>query len=393
MNSLKPHVLILYQDIMSHYETLGVEKNAGQDEIKKAYYKMSKSAHPDKGGDAEEFKKINHAYEVLSNPEKRQMYDMTGSDGEDGGGGMPNMGDMFMGGNPFGFGGIGAMFSEMFGGMGGPPGRQRRAPRGPDKSQDIPLSLADFYNGRDIQIKFHQQRGCGLCKASGALKSEQCGSCRGQGVRMVMRQIGPGMIQQSVQKCSDCTEGQRVLIVCHECSGKKYKTQEKALNARIEPGMPDGEKLRFIGECSDAPEYERPGDVILNLLRTSSGSDSEFDWQGSDLHITHSVEMAEALLGFHAQIKDHPSGKEVALSWGGGPLQHDAVLVAKGLGMPVRGRKGEFGDLFVHIDVAVSAAEKKAGWTKEQRATLRSVFPEWNPPKTGGVPLNFQMSE
>ena len=382
---------------MSLYQVLGVEKEASQDEIKKAYYKMSKSAHPDKGGDAEEFKKINHAYEVLSTPEKRQVYDLTGSDSEDqGGGGGPNIHEMFMGGNPFGgFGGLGAMFGEMFGGGGMPMGggRPRKAPRGPDKAQDIPLTLADFYNGRDIQIKFHQQRGCGLCKASGALKTEQCSGCRGQGVRIMMRQIGPGMVQQSMQKCPDCNgEGQRILTMCHECSGKKYKTQEKALNARIEPGMPDGEKLRFVGECSDAPEYERPGDVILNLLRTSS--DSDFEWQGNDLHLTHSVEIAEALLGFHAQIKNHPSGKEVSLSWAGGPLQHNMVLVVKGLGMPVRGKKGEYGDLFVHIDIAVSLAEKKAGWTAEQRIALQRVFPEWRAPAVRtGTPLNFQMNE
>jgi DnaJ family protein A protein 2 len=374
---------------MSHYEKLGVEKDASAEEIKKAYYKISKTVHPDKGGDPEEFKKINHAYEILSNPEKRQMYDMTGSDEESQG---INMNDMFGGGNPFGFGGLGAMFGDMFGGMPG-RGASRRAPRGPDKAQDIPLSLADFYNGRDIQIKFHQQRACTLCKASGALKTESCNGCRGAGVKMVMRQIGPGMIQQSVQKCSDCNgEGKRVLLVCHECSGKKYKTHEKALNARIEPGMPDGEKLRFVGECSDSSDYEKPGDVILNLLRSSS-ADSEFDWQGSDLHFTHSVEMAEALLGFHATVKDHPSGKEISLSWPGGPLQHDTVLVAKGLGMPIRGKKGEYGDLFMHIDIAVSAGEKKSGWTAEQRAALKLIFPEWTPPRTGGVPLNFQTPE
>ena len=384
---------------MSLYEKLGVEKNASPEEIKQAYFKLSKTAHPDKGGDAEDFKQINHAYSVLRDQQKRHMYDMTGSDGSNGGGDGPteiNMEDLFGGGGmPF-FGGMGAMFSEMFGGMGGgPPGRGgggRKAPRGPDKTQDIPLRLADFYNGREISMKFHQQRGCTLCKATGALKTESCSGCRGMGMRVVIRQVGPGMIQQSTQKCVDCNgEGQRVLTVCHECSGKKYKSQDKSLTARIEPGMCDGEKIRFAGECSDAPEYERPGDVVLNLLRTSN--DSDFEWQGNNLHMTHSIEHGEALLGFNVAIKDHPSGKDFVLSWAGGPLQHDMMLVGKGLGMPIKGKKGEYGDLIVHIDVAITATEKKDSWTSEQRELLQRVFPDWQKPATVGVPLNFQSSE
>ena len=384
---------------MSLYEKLGVDKNASPDEIKQAYFKLSKTEHPDKGGDAEKFKQINHAYSVLRDPQKRQMYDMTGSDGEDGGGGPTeiNIEELFGNATPFGmpfFGGLGAMFGEMFGGGGGGPQRAgpRKAPRGPDKTQDIPLRLADFYNGREISIKFHQQRECKLCKGSGALKTETCSGCKGMGMKILIRQIGPGMIQQSQQKCVDCNgEGKRVLTVCHECSGKKYKSSEKSLTAKIEPGMMDGEKIRFEGECSDAPEFEKPGDVILNLLRTSN--DCDFEWQGNDLHTTHSVELSEALLGFNVIIKDHPSGKDITLSWGGGPLQHDTVLVAKGLGMPIKGKKGEFGDLIVHIDVAITTSEKRDGWTKEQRELLQKIFPDWQKPASAGVPLNFQLNE
>jgi DnaJ homolog subfamily A member 2 len=386
----------------SLYDKLSVDKNASTEEIKKSYHKLSKVLHPDKGGDPEKFKEIQHAYEILSDSEKRNMYDVTGSENPEQGGGNPfgnggpfgGGGMHFGGGMPFGFGGdLGGMFSQMFGGgMGGPNRKPQKAPRGPDKMQDMPLSLKDFYAGREIQMKFHQQRGCGLCSASGALKTEQCSGCRGQGMKVMMRQIGPGMVQQSVMPCSDCNgEGQRVLKVCHECSGKKYKTQEKVLTAKIEPGMADNEKLRFVGECSDSAEYERPGDVILTLLRTSSGEDSDFEWQGSDLHLTHSIEIADAFLGFNAAIKGHPSGKLITLAWAGGPLMHDAVLVAKGLGMPVRAKKGEYGDLFVHIDISISSAEKREGWTPAQREALRTLFPDWVQPESSGIPLNFQL--
>ena len=111
---------------MSLYEALEVDKTASADDIRKAYLRLSRTNHPDKGGDPEKFKAINHANEILSNPERRQMYDVTGSDQEDGGGGHGGGGggfpmhEMFMGGIPFGLGGMGSIFADMFGGaMGG----------------------------------------------------------------------------------------------------------------------------------------------------------------------------------------------------------------------------------------------------------------------------------
>lgn len=395
---------------MSLYERLEVSKTASAEEIKKAFYRLSKTTHPDKGGDAEAFKAINQAYEILSDPDRRSHYDMTGSTEEGGGGGgfgQPvDLSEMFGGG---GAPDLGAMFGSMFGGgspfggggpfghmgMGGPfgggRGRGRKAARGPDKTQDLPLKLADFYNGRTIPITFQQQRGCGLCKATGALKSESCGGCKGAGMKMFMRQIGPGMIQQGMSPCADCNgEGKRILIVCHECSGRKYKAESKTLDARILPGMAEGEKIRFVGECSDSPEYESPGDVVLNLIRAGVETEADLDWKGSDLHTTHSVEVGEALLGFNAIVRGHPTGKDISLTWAGGLLQHEMVLMAKGLGMPVKGRPGEFGDLFVHIEISVSSGEMKRVWTEAERTVLKGLFPEWEAPPAGGVPLNFQ---
>lgn len=367
---------------MSLYDCLGVDKNASEEEISKAFKKLSIKYHPDKGGDPEKFKEINHAKEVLTDPERRRIYDITGSDQEEAGG--VNVAEMFGGGMPFGFGGggLGDIFSQMFGmGGGGVPGKRRKAPRGPDKSHDVSLSLADFYKGRVIPVKFQQQRGCGLCKATGALKTECCSGCKGQGMKVIIRHIGPGMIQQSTQQCQDCSgEGKRVIQVCHECNGKKYKATEKTLYANIEPGMHDGEKIRFAGECSDSADYEEPGDVLLNLLRAES---LEYEWQGNDLHINHSVNLKDALLGFNVKLDNHPGGKPVTLTWCGGSLRHDGVLVAKGLGMPVKGHGGQYGDLFIHVDIMGKIAE----WNKEQREILMKLWPDWQTPDVG-VPLN-----
>ena len=373
---------------MTLYDVLGLDKGASAEDVKKSFYKLSKLHHPDKGGDQEKFKEINHAYEILSDNDRRKMYDMTGSESEQGhgmgGGGMPA--DFFMGGMPFG--GLGGIFGNMFGG--GQPQRKRKMPKGPDKTQDIPLTLADFYKGKEIQMKFHQQRACGTCNATGAQRSETCGVCNGQGMRVLMRQIGPGMIQQSVQPCSDCGgEGKRILLKCGDCGGKKYKVTEKVLNAHIEPGIHEGERMRFVGECSDSPEYEQPGDVILVLLRTGETGKTDFEWNGNDLHMSIMVTMGEALLGFSTNVNGHPSGKDITLSWDGGKLQNGMMMVSKGNGMPVRSKVGEFGDLFVHIEVASSDSDRTYKWSVAEREALQSIFTGWTVPTINGAKLEI----
>lgn len=374
---------------MKLYEALQIEKDASAEEIKKSFYKLSKIYHPDKGGDAEKFKEINHAYEILSDSERRRRYDITGSDDEQGHGQGAHMsaGDFFGG-----LGGLGGLFGGMFGSMGQMGGNQQRRPqaKGPDKTHEIPLTLGDFYKGREIQMKFHQQRGCTTCKASGALKTETCTGCNGQGMRVQLRQIGPGMIQQSVSQCNDCGgDGKKVIQKCTDCSGKKYKVHEKVLNARIEPGVPEGERMRYHGECSDSPEYVEPGDVILVLLRAKETGKTEFEWHGNDLHMSAVVSLGEALLGFSTVVVGHPSGTDINISWSGGKLLNEMQMVSKGHGMPIRGKKGEFGDLIVHIEVTSSDSEKTYQWTDDERTALRSVFTDWIEPSDTGSKLEI----
>jgi len=373
---------------MTLYDVLEISKSASTEEIKKNFYKLSKQHHPDKGGDTEKFKEINHAYEILSDTDRRRMYDMTGSESEQNSGSdIP--GDFFMGGMPFGgLGGLGGIFGNMFGG--GQPQRRKKMPKGPDKTLDIPLTLSDFYKGKDIQMKFHQQRACSTCNATGAQKTETCNACNGQGMRVVMRQIGPGMIQQSIQPCNECSgDGKKITQKCGDCNGKKYKVTEKVLNAHIEPGVPEGEKMRYTGECSDSPEYEQPGDVVLVLLRTGETGKTDFEWNGNDLHMSIMVTMAEALLGFSTVVIGHPSGKDVTLVWDGGKLQNDMTMITKGHGMPIRGKTGEYGDLFVHIEVVSSENDKTYKWSDSERAMLKNIFTGWSSPSVTGSQLHI----
>ncbi len=366
------------------YARLGLQKGAGTDEVRRAYKELARSKHPDKGGDVEEFKAIQEAHEVLSDEGRRRVYDMTGStaDGPGGGpgGGMAAGGIPFhfmRGAGPFGMPGVsfdmGDMFSQFFGGMpppgmgGRPGGRRQKAPRGPNKHQDIGLSLADFYKGKDIKITFNQGRRCGSCNGSGADKTEPCGACKGSGVRTLTQQIGPGMFAETRMACDVCSgEGTRIMKPCDTCRGKRFNEREKQLIIKITPGMRDGETMVFAGECSDSQDYEAPGDVVLNLRCSDTGN---YTWKGDDLSIQKQVSYAESVLGFSVTLGDHPNGLAPTYVWRGGPLIHGAVVKMVGGGMPKKG--GGYGDLFIQVMIS---APPTVPWSAEDAAKLQSVL-------------------
>lgn len=361
------------------YECLGVESNASHEEIRRAYKDLAREKHPDRGGDPEEFKKIQAAHEILTDSDRRRVYDMTGSVDNDGGagvgmaaGGIPF--HFMSGAGPFGMPGVafdmGDVFSQFFGGGG--PARRSRAARGPNKHHDIGLTLRDFYRGKEIKLKFNQARRCAGCNGSGADSTEPCGQCSGSGFKTITRAIGPGIMAQSRAPCDGCAgEGKRVIRACGSCHGRKYLEREKALDIKIAPGMRDGETLTFSGECSDSAEFERPGDVILNLRRTDNGVGDldNFEWTGDDLRIRKNITYAESLLGFVIVLDKHPGGTRTVV-WRGGPLIHGAELKLDGAGMPRRGGDG-FGALYVQVHITPPIVR---AWTPEEAAKLASIF-------------------
>ena len=361
---------------------------------------MAKVKHPDRGGDAEEFKVIQQAHEVLTDDDRRRMYDMTGSDSPQGG--MPQ-GGMAAGGIPFHFmNGMGpfgmpgvqfdmsGLFGQMFGGQ-GPKTRQRRSGNGPNKFHDIGLRLADFYSGKDIKLQFNQARRCHVCSGSGADTTEPCKTCNGTGARTVSRQIAPGMVAQTRMPCDVCNgEGTRVLRPCQPCQGKRFTENDKHLDIKILPGMRDGEQIVFSGECSDTLDYDSPGDVVLTLRRIDAGVGEvdEYEWKGDDLWIRKQISYAESVLGFQLTFGNHPNGKAPSYIWRNGPLIHGAVVQMKEAGMPKR--NGGFGTMYIQVLISPPPA---VAWSASDAAVLQSVLGGAAATVSDATPLELYSSE
>lgn len=352
---------------MSLYEVLGISKGASQNDIKKAYHKAALKEHPDKGGNEEKFKKIQEAYSVLSDSAKKMHYDQTGQVGQEGQG--IDLSQMFGG-----MGGMGGM-SGMFGGMGGMPNifqafqgfqgfqgpqQPRKVQRGPNKIHDIGISLSDLYHGKKIVLTFKRDTLCSECKGQGG-SIQLCTDCNGRGIRMVQQQIGP-MIAMSQIPCGSCQQtGSIVTEACSSCSGKKVTESETVLEAQIQPGLKDGDRIVFPEKCSESPQFETPGDVILVIQEIQ---DPGFKRSGDDLTCDIQLSLAESLLGFERTVDAHPSGKPVVLT--SDTVRHTDVITVSGSGMPKS--TGGFGDLLVRCIVSPSVL------TESQKVGIREMF-------------------
>jgi DnaJ-class molecular chaperone len=351
------------------YSVLELEKGASLEEVRRAYLKLSRKHHPDKGGSEEHFKAIQRAYGVLGDEQKKQMYDSMGIiDGEGGhemGGGNP-----FGGGFPFDIGSLFGMF-----GAGGPNGGMPHGPRvrrakAPPKVHEIPLSLQDFYKGRHFSITFERQKFCDTCKGQGSTTFVSCDRCHGRGIVEQVVMMGPGMQMMSRGPCQPCMgEGRKPSTPCGSCSGKKFTTQEKTLDIRIEPGMKPGETLIFPRECSDNHDYVEAGDVHIVLQEADEAI--SLKREGDTLHANVYLTLSESLVGRTITIKDHPGfpgGLNIEIPAG---FTNGNVYHVDEKGMPKKGTTS-FGKLHIHIHIHVSEDEKEI--LKTSSMILKSMF-------------------
>ncbi len=354
-----------------YYEVLGIDKNASEDEIKKAYRKLAIKYHPDRNPgnkEAEEkFKECAEAYDVLHDPQKRQQYDQFGFnapgggfDGGFGGGGF-SMDDIF---SMFGdvFGGHGGGGFGGFGGFGG-GARQRPQYRGTDLRMKVTLSLQEVATGVTKKFKVRKDVVCDHCHGTGAeegSKPETCPTCHGSGVVTRTQQSMFGMIQTQ-SPCPTCHgEGTVIKNKCKVCGGTGTVKGEEVVEVKIPAGVAAGMVVTCQGKGNAAPHGGVPGDILVYIEEEDNKT---FVRDGNDVIYNLLLDFPTAALGGEVEVPTIDGGK-VSIKIDAG-TQPGKTLRLRGKGLPaVQGYGHGTGDLVVNISVFVPKTltkdEKKA---------------------------------
>ncbi|KAB1225263.1 hypothetical protein CJ030_MR1G017647 [Morella rubra] len=364
-------------DTTKYYETLGASKSASQDELKKAYKKAAIKNHPDKGGDPEKFKELAQAYEVLSNPEKREIYDQYGEDAlkEGMGGGGPSH-------NPFN------MYESFFGGVFGGAGssRGRRQKHGKDVVHTLKVSLEDLYNGTTKKLSLSRNIICQKCKGKGSKSgiSGRCYGCQGSGMKFTTRRIGLGMIQQMQHVCPVCRGSGEVINEkdkCPQCRGNKITQEKKVLEVQVEKGMQHGQKIVFEGQADQAPDTISGNVVFVLQLKEHPKFKRKFD----DLYVEHTLNLTEALCGFQF-VLNHLDGRQLLIKSNSGeifkPGQSKAI---NNEGMPHHQSPFIRGRLYIHFNVDFP---NSGIISSEQCRTLETILPPRSSKRLTGMELD-----
>jgi molecular chaperone DnaJ len=342
-----------------YYKVLGVEKNASEEEIKKAYRQLAHKYHPDKqGGDEAKFKEINEAYQVLSDKNKKSQYDQYGQvfgNGQSGPGGFSgfDFSQGFPGGFEFNFngeGGFGDIFEGIFGGgMGG--GKKRKTVRsGSDIRFVMEIGLEDAYTGMQREIVYETLVKCAICGGVGYEKNSSfkpCEKCDGRGEIKEVKQSFFGAFA-SVKQCPSCFgEGKIAEKVCKECHGRGRNKSKKKVFVDIQAGISDGQIIRVVGAGEDGERGSQSGDLYVEV---NIRPHKIFKRQGADLITDIKISVSQIILGADIEL-EMLSGKKIIIKV---PASTEVgqILRVKGRGMPYFGRSG-FGDLLVRVNVKI----------------------------------------
>ena len=352
-----------------YYETLGVQKGASKEELKKAYHKLAHKYHPDKNkGDDAKFKEVNEAYQTLSDDKKRASYDQFGSAGPQGGNGFgfdpSNMGGFdfsgFQNGQGFDMGDLGDIFSDFFGGGRGTPQQQR----GRDIQTEIAVSFKDSIFGVTRRISITKTSVCDTCHGTGGkLGSKQvtCSNCNGKGqIRETKRSILGSFVQTRV--CEVCMgKGTVPSEPCADCRGAGVKKKSEEIEITVPAGIESGESLRMTG-MGEAVRGGHTGDLYVQVRVEKH---PVFRRDGQNLVMDLEVKLTEALLGADREIETLDGTVTVTIPEG---IASGTILRVRDRGVPSqRGHKR--GDLMIKVTVHIPKKLSKA--SKEAIKTLK----------------------
>ena len=347
-----------------YYELLGVSRDASDREIKSAYKKAARKYHPDNAetGDEASFKKVGEAYEALSNPQKRTIYDQYGAEGLKGGAGGFGGAQGFGGFSGAGFEDLGDIFSSFFGeGFGG--GRTRNGPRkGQDHRVDLNIDLMDAVTGIKKKIKINPLTECNSCKGSGAADGKQenikaCETCNGAGEVTSVQNTILGQIRQN-HTCPTCKgSGKSIKNACKPCKGEGYKRELKEVEINIPQGIYDGTQMRLPGLGDAGKNNGPPGDIYL-IVHVKENKD--FHREEDNIYSQIELSFPEAALGVEIDVKTIHGNKTLKIKSG---TQSGQIYRMKGEGMPKMNNPARNGDHFVNVVVntptSMSREEKK----------------------------------
>ncbi len=345
-----------------YYEVLGIQRNASEAEIKKAYRRLAMKYHPDRntGEDAEvaemRFKEVKEAYEVLSDPQKRAAYDQFGHAGVDGGAAA----------GAGGFGGGGASFSDIFGDVfgdifgGGRGGGRQQAYRGADLRYNLELSLEDAVFGTSVKIKVPTWVTCETCGGSGAKPGSSprtCATCHGAG--QVRMQQGFFSVQQTCPTCHG--RGTVIDNPCTACHGQGRVQKSKTLSVKVPPGVDTGDRIRLAGEGEAGENGGPPGDLYVQVTVREHPI---FTRDDANLYCEMPIPFTRAALGGEVEVPTLDGKVKLKIPEG---TQTGRMFRLRGKGVkPVRG--GPQGDLIVRVVV-----ETPVKLTGEQRRLIEEL--------------------